>query len=67
MAENKKVIRANLLSKFLTIRLSQNYKLGELLSSINRFYISLIKLNYINGYKIMCAGRFTRRQRALTT
>lgn len=67
LAETKKVIRADLLSQFLCIRLSQNYKLGELLRNINKFYLNLLFKKFIKGYKIMCAGRFTKRQRALTT
>lgn len=63
---SKYFILAKIVSNFIAIRLIQNFRLGEILSSLNRFFYKLYKrYKLIHGYKIQCAGRFSRKQRAM--
>ena len=63
---SKYFILSKIVSDFIAIRLSQNFRLGEVLSSVNGFFYKLYKrYKLIKGYKIQCSGRFTRKQRAM--
>lgn len=61
----KNNVSASILSEFISVRLKQYYTIFEILKSINYFLKWLLfKKRIIKGYKIMCAGRFSRKQRA---
>jgi len=54
-----------IVSDFIVVRLTQNFKLGEILTQINNFFYRLYhSYKLIKGYKIQCTGRFSRKQRA---
>lgn len=65
LSVSKYQILTKIVSDYIAIRLNQNFKIGEILFSINRFFYKLYKkYKLIKGYKIQCAGRFSRKQRA---
>jgi ribosomal protein S3 len=55
---------STLITKYISIRLKQNYKLLYIFRRIYRFFRSLLRLKFIKGYKFVCAGRFSRKERA---
>ena len=60
---NKKAVNANILTEFFMIRLGQYYTIWEVIKSVNYLMRRLMKGGIINGYKITCSGRFSRKQR----
>lgn len=58
-------VNASIISEFFFIRLKQYYTIWEVLKNINfLFRILMRKKKIVRGYKIMCSGRFSRKQRA---
>lgn len=55
-------LNATVLSKYLTIRLRQRFQLKEALMPMLRH---LSNNKYVRGFRIVCAGRFTRKEIAL--
>jgi hypothetical protein len=65
MGTSKLNINASVISEFFYVRLKQYYTIWEILKNINfLFKILRFKYRFIKGYKIMCSGRFSRKQRA---
>ena len=60
---SKNNVNANIIGEFFFIRLKQYYTIWEVLRNINFFFKSLIRGRIVNGYKISCSGRFSRKQR----
>ncbi len=62
---SKMNVNASIISEFFFIRLKQYYTIWEVLKNINfLFRILMRKKKIVRGYKIMCSGRFSRKQRA---
>lgn len=62
---SKNNVNSNIINEYIIIRLKQYYTIFEILKSINYFLKYLLfKKKIIKGYKITCAGRFSRKQRA---
>lgn len=55
-------LNASVLAKYLTIRLKQRFQLKEALMPMLRH---LAYNQYVKGFRIVCAGRFTRKEIAL--
>jgi hypothetical protein len=55
-------LTANIVSKYLTVRLRQRFQLKEALFPLLRH---LSNTFFIRGFRISCAGRFTRKEIAL--
>lgn len=65
---SKNNVTANVIAEYFYIRLKQYYTIWEILRSVNFFLKQLLyKRKIIRGYKITCAGRFSRKQRASYT
>lgn len=65
MGLSKMNVNASIISEFFFIRLKQYYTIWEVLKNINfLFRILMRKKRIVRGYKIMCSGRFSRKQRA---
>jgi len=65
MGLSKMNVNASIISEFFFIRLKQYYTIWEVLKNINfLFKILMRKKRIVRGYKIMCSGRFSRKQRA---
>lgn len=60
---SKKNISATVVSEFFFIRLKQYYTIWEVLKNINFLFRPLMRRKIVKGYKIMCSGRFSRKQR----
>lgn len=65
MGLSKKHVNASIVSEFFFIRLKQYYTIWEVLKNINFLFRGLMKKKkrFVKGYKIMCCGRFSRKQR----
>ncbi len=63
---DNKTLSGEALARYIGIKLSQGFQLGEAVSDIIKNLNQLIKEKnaIIYGYRISCSGRFTRRQRA---
>lgn len=60
---SKKNVNASIIGEFFFIRLKQYYTIWEVLKNINFLFKSLMRKRIVKGYKIMCSGRFSRKQR----
>lgn len=56
-------ISANIVAEFIRIRLVQYYTIWEVLRSVNYLFKTMMRKGVVFGYKIACAGRFSRKQR----
>ena len=61
---NKNYITADMVSEFFSIKLDQRYTIWELLRTINFLFKNQMARKTVSGYKIVCSGRFSRKQRA---
>ena len=57
-------LSANLLLYFIIGKIQNYYKLPYIVHITNKICQSYIQLNLIRGYKILCMGRFSRKDRA---
>lgn len=55
---------AQLLVKYICIKLKQRFTLTQVLWPLLKFLDKLIKKQYLLGYRVEAMGRFTRKQRA---
>lgn len=60
---NKKAVNANIVAEFFMIRLNQFYTIWEVIKNVNYLMRRLMRGGVVNGYKITCSGRFSRKQR----
>jgi len=57
-------ITANLLMYFVIGKILNFYKLPKILYIVNNIFKRYLKKKIFKGYKILCAGRFSRKDRA---
>jgi hypothetical protein len=63
---SKNNVNANIVGEFFFVRLKQYYTVWEVLRNVNYLLQSLMRRKrcFVRGYKILCSGRFSRKQRA---
>lgn len=61
---DNKNIGAELLTRYIFIKLRQNYTIGFMLSPLRRELKYLIRRRVLDGFRIRLSGRFNRRQRS---
>jgi ribosomal protein S3 len=57
-------VSAELLVRYFLIRLRQSYTIRFMLNPVEKELKKLVKLGYLQGFRIRLSGRFTRRQRS---
>lgn len=57
-------ISASSIIYFILGKIANYYKLSSIINSITKILQLYIKYNLIFGYKILCMGRFSRKDRA---
>lgn len=57
-------VSAELLVRYFLIRLRQSYTIRFMLNPVERELKKLVKLRFLQGFRIRLSGRFTRRQRS---
>lgn len=57
-------ISANLIRDFILVKMVQKFKLGKISFIVLRLLGDLCRRNIIKGFRILLAGRFTRKDRA---
>ena len=61
---SERYISANLMRDFILIKMSQKFRLGKITFMALRLLGDLYKKNIIKGFRILLAGRFSRKDRA---